>query len=185
MVRKVAGIAACILFLGLVAFSVAAWAQEHSQGATRSLTFGERLERLRRNIVGGEESPAEHHAHHHRHSSQGSTPRMASSAPRSASSGTKSFLRQGAIRSDGFGASVNATISDTRPTVGRNVNAPHPPSAQIGFYRSLSGERKFRPAPRCVRRGSFRRSLRAGRGTCPPREAQDHKPRRTDRGDAR
>ena len=123
MVRKVAGIAACILFLGLVAFSVAAWAQEHSQGATRSLTFGERLERLRRNIVGGEESPAEHHAHHHRHSSQGSTPRMASSAPRSASSGTKSS--SGRAQSAPTGSAPRLTRQSAIPAQPSGATSTH------------------------------------------------------------
>jgi uncharacterized repeat protein (TIGR01451 family) len=122
MVRKVAGIAACILFLGLVAFSVAAWAQEHSQGATRSLTFGERLERLRRNIVGGEESPAEHHAHHH-HSTHGSAPRMASSTARSASSAAKSS--SGRVQSAPAGSAPRLTRQSAVPAQPSGSTSTH------------------------------------------------------------
>src|SRR3569623_1442253 len=134
MFRKAAGAAACGMFIGCIVFGVAAWAQEHHHGAPRSLTFGERLDRFRRNIIGEDEEQAPE-MHNHKHSSPAHAPsqRIASSAQRSSASATQGaaasqpprLTKQSAVKAQGTGnATTNVIRRQTTASAPSRAAAP-------------------------------------------------------------
>ena len=120
MLRTVCA-AVCLIAIGFAALCGAAWAQERShQAAPRSMTFGERLDRIRRNLIGDDEEPQpapnvrSHHNHNHAHPQANpsqtpkgapqrtpgsASPRTSSgAAPRAANSPAPKLTRQSAVK---------------------------------------------------------------------------------------
>ena len=131
-------VAVCLIAVGSAVFCGVAWAQERSRSAPRPLTFGERLDRLRRNLIGddseSEPAPPVHshnHNHHHAHPKASSSPAPKVAPQRTTNSPAPRMTRQSAVK-------VQAS-HDARPSAakhssgatsgGRNAAALARPSA--------------------------------------------------------